>query len=108
VNKKFLYLSGPMTGVKDLNRPAFNAAAKLLRKKGYKVVNPPELDKGEPQRSWSGCLRRDLRYMLECDKIALLPRWGKSKGANLEVHVGKQLGYDIHPLKYFLRKRGKK
>lgn len=104
VTKK-LYLSGQMTGMPDLNRPAFYKAAKALRKKGYKVVNPPELDKNSPQRSWEGCLRRDIAELLKCDKIALLSGWKKSKGANLEVHIGKELKYKIKPVKYFLKRR---
>lgn len=93
-----------MTGMPDLNRPAFHKAAVALRKKGYKVVNPPELDKDNPQRSWEGCLRRDIAKLLECDKIALLSGWHHSKGANLEVHIGKELKYKIKPVKYFLKR----
>lgn len=100
-----LYLSGPMTGLPNLNREAFAVAAKKLRKKGYKVVNPPELDRNSPQRSWEGCLRRDIREMLECDKIATLAGWRRSKGANLEVYIGKQLKYFIAPVKTFLKRR---
>ena len=35
-----LYLSGPMTNCPDLNRPAFDAAAKRLREQGHFVINP--------------------------------------------------------------------
>ena len=104
---KQLYLSGPMSGVKDLNKPLFNHYAKLLRKKGYKVVNPPELDKHSPQRTWEGCLRRDIAELLGCDKIATLPRWKKSRGASLEVHIGKQLKYVIRPVQYWVKRRVK-
>lgn len=95
--KGVLYLSGPMTGVKDLNRPAFAVAAKSLRRKGYRVINPPELDKNNPQRTWEGCLRRDIVELMKCDKIGTLPRWRQSKGANLEVYIGKALSYKIKP-----------
>lgn len=100
--RKKLYLSGPMTGVPDLNRPAFNAAAKALRAKGYIVVNPPELDKHNPQRSWEGCLRRDIVELMGCSLIATLPNWRKSRGATLEVFIGKALKYKIHPWRYYL------
>lgn len=101
-NKHKLYLSGPMTGLPNLNREAFNRAAKALRLKGYKVVNPPELDKNNPQRSWEGCLRRDITELMECDKIATLPRWKRSRGATLEVYIGKALKYEIRPVRYYL------
>lgn len=101
---KKLYLSGPMTGIKDLNVPAFTHAAKLLRKAGYVVINPPELDDNEHMDTWEGCLRRDLRYVVECDAIATLPRWTKSRGANLEIHVGRALSMPVHTVAWFLRR----
>ena len=38
-----IYIAGPMTGKKDHNFPAFEAAAKRLRDKGHFVINPAEL-----------------------------------------------------------------
>ena len=98
-----LYLSGPMSGLPDLNKPAFFKAAKLLRKKGYTVINPPELDYNEPQRSWEGCLRRDIKWLVKCKNIATLPRWTKSRGANLEIYIGRALKYKVHPVEYYLK-----
>ncbi|MBT9158943.1 MAG: hypothetical protein DDT26_00192 [Dehalococcoidia bacterium] len=39
-----IYISGPMTGLHDLNFPAFRDAAAKLRAIGYEVVNPAELN----------------------------------------------------------------
>ena len=104
MNKRqpILYLSGPMTGIKDLNVPLFNKITRKLRKKGYKVVNPPELDRLERTRTWESSLRRDLKFVVTCDEIATLPNWKKSRGANLEVYVGKALSMPIHSYKYYL------
>ncbi len=102
-----LYLSGPMTGVADLNRPAFAKMAKALRKKGYSTISPPELDKNEPQRSWEGCLRRDIKHLMACKAIATLPRWTKSRGALLEVYIGKALKMPIHPATKYVKRRKK-
>ena len=102
-----IYVSGPMAGRPQNNVPAFNLAAKKLRAKGYKVVNPAELDKGEPCKSWVECLRRDLKWLVTCDAIATLSGWHKSKGANLEIRVGKELSFPIHPVKSFLKRRYK-
>jgi len=100
-----IYVSGPMSNLPLNNTPKFNAAAKALRKKGYRVINPAELDKGEPCRTWEDCLRRDLRELTRCTDIATLPGWTKSRGAKLEIHVGKALSFEVHPVEHYLKKR---
>ena len=102
-----IYVSGRMTGLPNNNVPAFNKAAKALRKKGYRVVNPAELDKDEPCKDWTGCLRRDIRHLTYCTDIATLPGWKKSRGANLEIHIGKALSFAVHPVGYYLKRRKK-
>jgi hypothetical protein len=89
-----VYISGPMTGRLDLNFPAFNVAAARLRSLGYEVVNPVEIN-GDPSMDWGSCLRRDLKGMLDCDTIALMPGWQTSSGANLELHVAHRVGIAI-------------
>jgi hypothetical protein len=91
---KRIYISGPMTGLPDLNFPAFNAEANRLRALGYDVVNPAEINP-EPGKSFHECLRTDLREMLTCDTVALLNGWERSVGAHLETHVAHRVGIDI-------------
>ncbi len=100
-----IYLSGPMSGLPEHNVPLFNRTTKLLRKKGFRVINPAELDAKEHCRSWEECLRRDIRELSRCTDIATLPGWKKSRGANLEVHIGKALSYEVHPVAYYLKRR---
>lgn len=102
-----IYISGPMSNMPNNNVPAFNKAAKALRKKGYRVVNPAELDKGEPCRTWEDCLRRDIRHLTSCTDIATLPGYKKSRGATLEIYIGKALSFAVHPLNYYLKRRNK-
>lgn len=85
-----VYVSGPMTGLPELNFPAFRAAARKLREMGFSVVNPADSTANEG-KSWTECLRNDLRNMLTCDALVLLPGWSKSRGANFEVSVAKRL-----------------
>jgi hypothetical protein len=60
-----LYLSGPMTGYADKNFPAFVKATRQLRKVGYKVLSPHELDLEHPRQTWEECLRRDIVKEME-------------------------------------------
>lgn len=94
-----------MTGMPEHNVPAFNRAARQLRSLGYEVVNPAELDAIEACSTWNEFLRRDLKWLVGCDAIATLPGWRKSKGAKLEVHVGRELSFKIHPVSHYLQRR---
>lgn len=91
---KRIYLSGPMTGMPDLNFPAFNAAASALRSAGHDVVNPAEINP-DSAMPWEQCMRADIKALCDCDTIAMLPGWENSKGAHLEVHVAHRLGIKV-------------
>jgi hypothetical protein len=88
------YLAGPMSGIKDLNFPAFHAEAARLRALGFDVVNPAEVNV-DPSAGWAACMRADIAQLVTCDAIAMLPRWQASRGATLEHHIAKSLGMRV-------------
>jgi hypothetical protein len=90
---KRIYIAGPMTGLPELNFPAFHAAAADLRAQNYDVVNPAEIC--PDPAPWEECMKRDLVQMLTCDGAHFLPGWEKSRGATLEFVIASQLGFDI-------------
>ena len=92
-----IYLSGPMTGLPELNFPAFNAAARLLRREGFEVVNPAEINP-DAALDWHSCMRADIKALCDCDLLALLPGWEASSGAHLELHVAHRLGLHVTTL----------
>ena len=92
-----IYLSGPMTGIADLNFPAFNTAAKELRGLGYEVVNPAEINP-DSSLSWEQCMRADVKALCDCDVIVLMSGWENSRGAHLEVHIAHRLGIKVRNL----------
>jgi hypothetical protein len=89
-----IYIAGPCSGIKDMNRPAFNAEAARLRALGFDVVSPVELCP-EPNLTWGEYMRRDIPAMLTCDTIALLPGHEMSRGALLEITIGRALNMRI-------------
>ncbi|HDS1715425.1 DUF4406 domain-containing protein [Pseudomonas sp. SbB1] len=89
-----VYIAGPMTGLPDFNFPAFNAAADLMRSAGWHVENPAEHGHVHGAE-WADYLRYDISRLATCEMIMLLPGWSKSKGANLEVAIARQLGMPI-------------
>lgn len=97
------YLAGPMSGLPGNNAKAFEDAAENLRKRGYGIVSPVELDvdEGTPHElapgtpEYQAALARDLCRVLEVDGIIVLPGWETSRGAALEVHIARELGKPV-------------
>lgn len=88
-----VYIAGPMTGLPGFNFPAFHAEAAVLRARGLEVINPAELN-GPPEagKGWAECMRTDIRELVMCDGVHMLPGWERSKGASLERHIALTLG----------------
>lgn len=89
-----IYISGPMTGLPDLNFPAFHEAARQLRALGLEVINPAEINAENPG-SWHAAMRADIKALCDCDVIALMPGWESSNGAHLELQVAHRLGLKV-------------
>lgn len=89
-----IYIAGPMTGLPDLNFPAFEAAAAILRAEGWHVENPS--DHGVIfGMKWQDHLRYDIGRLATCAAIYLLPGWSRSKGARLEARIACALGMEF-------------
>lgn len=105
-----VYISGPMTGYPDDNFPAFRAAAVALRRKGFEVVSPAEMDSHDELEAvhaeerygpmYQALLRRDLDVIKDpevgIEAIVLLPGWTRSNGALREL--GQALSLDKRPI----------
>jgi hypothetical protein len=96
-----VYVSGPMTGLPELNFPAFHAAAAALRARGFSVQNPAEINP-DPGAAWDQCMRADIKALCDCDVIALMPGWENSKGAHLELHIAHRIGIRVITLEKLL------
>jgi hypothetical protein len=95
MTKKTIYIAGPMSGLPDLNFPAFHAEAARLRAQGWEVVNPAEINP-DKHLSWRECMMTDIAALVFCDAVQLLPGWQNSRGATLEHHIAERLGLAIH------------
>ena len=88
---KRAYLAGPMTGLPELNFPAFHMVTAELRAAGLVVINPAEIN-ADPAAGWNECMRQDIAQLVTCDLIVVLPGWDRSRGASLEVFIAEKLG----------------
>lgn len=114
-----IYIAGPMTGKKDHNFPAFEAAAKRLRDDGHFVINPAELSVmfGKPETveasfkayydeaaqsapdGWyiiaKSVMDADLAALRSCHAIYALRGWEQSRGAKKELAEAIAHGLEI-------------
>ncbi len=96
-----IYLSGPMTGYVNDNFEAFFYVAAVLRRHGFTVLCPAEMGRAEGFE-WADYLKRDIRMMMECTAVIVLPGHDQSRGARLESQLARDLQYPVWTLGYFL------
>lgn len=95
--KQKIYLSGPMTGYPDYNRPAFlKAEAELQAVLDASFINPARLDsQAKPEWQWPDFMRNSLKGMMDACTIYMLNGWENSKGAKIELALAKELGMPV-------------
>lgn len=95
MKKQRVYVAGPMTGLPDLNSPAFVAEVARLRAEGHEVLSPTEINAGLEHEGWHACMRRDIPVLLTCDAVQLLRGWQGSKGARIEAFLAAEFGLEV-------------
>lgn len=87
-----VFLSGPMTGIKDYNFPLFNHVAEVFRECGYEVVNPVDICKKYKKERvlsdkavFDAMIAEQQEAERTCKVLVLLPGWEDSKGVRLEL-----------------------
>ncbi len=88
------YIAGKITGLpKGQVKDKFNVVASELSGMGYKVVEPVAVN--DDSKTWDDAVRSDIKKMLECDEVHLLPDWQESRGAQLERDIALRLGMEV-------------
>lgn len=89
-----LYLSGPITGMPDLNKPAFDELREVLRPLFKNVLVPHDFFEGVDTEGWTWqqYMRTCVRELATADAIFLMKGWNQSRGALLEAHIAEQIG----------------
>jgi hypothetical protein len=97
-----VYISGKIAGEDfDTARAKFKEAEDLLQQAGFETVNPLEmcLAMGISGNVYK-CMRADIKALLECDVIYMLPDWWDSRGAKLEHEVAYRCGIAMLSCEY--------
>jgi hypothetical protein len=103
-----IYISGPITGIKDNNREAFYGMETRLKNNfnrikniaPYEIINPIRIayevnykkrfERFPPK--WEDYMRACIAELCRADCIIFLPGHKKSKGSNLEKAISEKLG----------------
>lgn len=96
-----IYIAGPMTGLPQYNYPAFFSAAELLESLGFSTRNPAAVEEPE-EPSWQAYMKATTRLLTECEGVALLPGWEKSRGARIEKQWAEAVGLTVLTLDQWL------
>lgn len=86
---KRIYLSGPITGNENAAH-LFSTVENYLKNKGIEVVNPLKIN--PPDIDWTSAMRTDIKALVDCDAILMLPGWKGSMGAEIEYTIAEKLG----------------
>ena len=109
VKGRRVYLSGPMTGIKDWNRAAFDEAEKRLVCEPFDVMwiyNPADHIDDMRSLSHEGAMYLSIHSLMSIDVVdskfvpyydvlVSLPGWEKSAGARLEREVAEACGIEV-------------
>ena len=99
-----LYISGPVTGYEQGNKPAFDQAKETLKAAGHDPISPFDGETSEQTNEtltdkygslyWK-VLAKDIVMMAGAEGVVLLPGWERSKGARIEAYVALHAGLPI-------------
>ncbi|QQQ14370.1 DUF4406 domain-containing protein [Aeromonas media] len=87
-----IFISGPMSGLPNFNRDAFNAEAHRLLGLGHVALNPAILPDGLEQHEYMAIC---IEMVKMADQLVMLPGWERSAGARAEHALAIKLGKAI-------------
>ncbi len=88
------YIAGKIAGLPHHDvKVKFDRIASKLKNLGYQVIKPATISDNNP--TWEDVMRADIKRLLECDEIHMLPDWQESKGAQLERDIAMRLGMEV-------------
>lgn len=90
-----VYISGKISGLPhSVALKNFTNAEKSLRNAGFiKVINPMTINRG--QLSWAQYMIEDLKILMTCSSIAILPDYHTSVGAKIELEFARKIGLHV-------------
>jgi len=93
---KRVYISGKITGL-DIRvaRELFDLGSSIVKEMGHLPINPMELVSENPDMSWEEYMKNDIKILMDCHAIYMLPNWTDSRGAKMEHMIAKDLNMEV-------------
>jgi hypothetical protein len=88
------YLSGAITYQPDF-KDYFAKYELKLRNKGITDIFNPAATEWPKDVKWETCMRYDIKNLMDCDVLVLLPNWSLSRGVQVELYIAENLGIRI-------------
>lgn len=104
IDRRRIYVAGPMRGIPAFNYPKFNEAESFLATVGWQVFNPAKIGErfGTPEQInadpalLAQLLKTELDVVRSCHAIFLLRGWEKSAGAKQELAEAIKAGAEVY------------
>lgn len=94
-----VYVIGPVSGIEQDNRPAFEQMRKkLTRENPAREVRIPH-DFIPAGTDWNTAMRESIRQLMTADCVFALDGWRKSTGARIEADLCAALGIPLYQKK---------
>lgn len=95
--KKKIYVSGKISGLEpEVYKENFKKGEIVVHEMGAESLNPLDILPFKPEHEWIDYMRADIKVLVDCDGILMLPDWKDSKGAILELYIAKGLNMEIY------------
>ena len=96
MNRKRIYLCGPVSGRPAWRQEFGKAKEELLRRfPDAEIVSPAEIDMEGHDGDWHYCMRKCVAAMMTCGKAVVLPDPDLSLGRSLEVVIAGMMGIRV-------------
>lgn len=99
MNRKTIYIAGPMAGLPLYNFPAFYSAEERLARLGWHPVNPAQFNhvfgNDLSGKILDAVCESERAAIPHLDAIYLLKGWEKSKGAKRELFVAPRHNLEV-------------
>lgn len=102
-----IYISGKISGLKDLNWSKFKTIELALQKKltQWVTVHNPHSFPALHDKSWRSYMKVCIAQLMRCSHVLVLDDWKQSRGAILEVILAHLMGIPVYDAYGFLHSR---